>query len=176
MINQTFLNGVVTPPAVLLAENSAASDAFGKLEPTVTEPTGENVITIGGWGWLYGYLFGAGSDNQTFEARMSRWDVDGEGVWHPRFLSTLTGTLSAVNGAANQQPSDSDRLADTLSGSGGDNGLQIEPGVADIAASWFRQDCYGGLGKRGNDQRPKLKIETRVVSATSANLVYAFGN
>jgi len=95
---------------------SSTSSGFPSTIPTITEP-----VTDGVWSILNGeetlelLFFGAGADNNAFDARVVGWSSTGDGkLWIPVSIVEVTATRSAVVGIASQLVINTDRFADTI--------------------------------------------------------------
>jgi len=111
---------------------NAVTTSFDALIPTATEPTGDGVIKLDiGTSMSNNLLvafFGSGSDNNTFLARFTGWKqalytpnrVPAETVptvaplWIPVPLYQFTVTLSQQVGVSGAVVTDTDRFADTI--------------------------------------------------------------
>lgn len=118
-----------------LAVNSAASSFAAKI-PTVTKPFADGVILIpNGEDTLDLFPFGAGSDNDTFDIRVTGWrkavpassevrlgaggknafiELVGGVLWLPSPIVEASCTISAILGVAGAVAVATDRFADTL--------------------------------------------------------------
>lgn len=96
---------------------SSTDSGFAAVIPTVTEPSGDGVhAVLNGTETLELLLFGAGSDNDAFDARIIGWNRTGEGVplWMPVSICEVTALRSTVIGIASTVAINTDRFVDTI--------------------------------------------------------------
>lgn len=112
---------------------NATDSSFPSRISTITTPASDGVIgNASGVGQVPNNLslifFGAGSDNDTFSARVIGW-AKGNTLWLPTILTQLDCTLSTAVGVAGTDVLDTERFADTIaiaSGFGSD-GVNVRP-------------------------------------------------
>lgn len=91
---------------------NATDTSFPSKIPTVTEPTGAGVSSCSG-SHAYIVFFGAGSDTNTFSAKLIGWR-EVKGLWVPTPLATVSVALSTPVGISGEEVIDTDRFADTI--------------------------------------------------------------
>ena len=121
-----------TSPLERAFETNSTASSFTSLIPTVTEPAGVRVGETGAAG-VFNLLpdgkglvpdkalvsfFGAGNDNDTFDARLVGWDRIGSHptstLWVPRILASFSCTVSQMVGIAGSKVINTDRFVDTI--------------------------------------------------------------
>ncbi len=154
----------------LLAANDE-STSFGALAPTATEPTtGVIDLSAGKPGmipeWVQFVFFGAGSNDQTFSARVVGWDLLGT-TWVPVPLVELAVTLGQSVGAAGLGLVAADRLADTLAFATAFNAL-LSPAciLTSPTGDLIANALVSPKGHR------KLQVQFDMTGATSGNALY----
>lgn len=114
---------------------SATDTSFLSKIPTGTEPTGAGVHDIhGGVGIMQNGMivvpFGIGSDNHTFDMRIIGWRCVGRNaataIWVPVIIAQLAVTLSAAVGIAGKTILNTERFADTLALTTGNDDVSID--------------------------------------------------
>jgi hypothetical protein len=177
---------VATPPQVFrraLAVNSTATSFAAKI-PTVTRPFADGVIMVNGADTLEVQPFGAGSDNDTFDIRVTGWrkavpsspeqrlgpggrsafiEPAGGVLWIPKVICEISCTLSAIIGIAGAVAINTDRSADTLTLNKGV--ALLDTVVADSAGASFLCDVSGS---------ELIEITFDMTGATNGNALVAF--
>lgn len=107
----------------LLSTNDTSTSFASKI-PTLTEPTGVNVVTLAqaGQGTIAHKIglvfFGAGNDDTTFEARLIGWRRAGPlpstALWIPNVICQFACTLGTSVGVTGGDAVATDRFVDTL--------------------------------------------------------------
>ncbi len=149
-----------------LLDANDASTSFASTVPTATEPTGDNVIQLSRLGAtvcqnLMLAFFGAGSDNQTFDARVYGWQQVA-GLWVPTLLAQLSCTLSSVVGVAGYPVINTERFVDTYTlASGFNSNVSVE--VVSPASNTIGHVLVDVRGFS------KIQIDFDMTGATSGN-------
>jgi hypothetical protein len=152
-----------------LLDTNSTSSSFAATAPTATEPTGDNVITLSRLGTMVCQnlmlaFFGAGNDDQTFDARVYGWQQVA-GLWVPTLLAQLSCTLSTVVGVAGYPVLNTERFADTYSLASGFN-ANVSVEVVSPANNTIGHVL---LDVRGFS---KIQVDFDMTGATSANALY----
>ena len=115
---------------------SATDTGFPSKIPTATEPTGDGVHDIPGVEGIMqnGMIvipYGVGSDNHTFDMRVIGWRIVGRNnsatsLWIPVIITQLAVTLSAAVGVANKTIIATERFADTITLTTGNDDISID--------------------------------------------------
>ena len=119
-----------------------SSTSFASRIPTGTRPTANIVEPQGSIAsnLIQIVFFGAGSDDQTFDARLIGWNSTNTGsstsLWVPTPLAGFSCTLSTAVGIASRDAVATDRFADTISGAtyNPSGGVEIVSPTGDIIA------------------------------------------
>jgi len=152
----------------LLATN-ATDTSFASTIPTVTKPTGDNVIDVDKTSGqvcnnLMLLFFGAGADNATYDARVYGWQKIGD-LWVPTLLAQITCTLSTVVGVSGQSVADTDRFADTYALATGFN-ANVSVEVVTPASNTIGHVL---IDVRGFS---KIEVDFDMTGATNGNTLY----
>jgi len=117
---------------------NATNATFPSKVPTITKPSGAGVIELcspdKGAVAQNGIVlipYGTGSDNNTFELRVIGWrlvtnDEGKAGLWIPVLLVELHCTLSAAVGVAGATVVNTERFADTISLTTGNDDVSVD--------------------------------------------------
>ena len=114
-----------------LATNST-SGSFPAIIPTLTEPTSDGVFNLRNDGVFVPNAirvmpYAIASDNDTFSMRVYAWDRVGPlGLWVPCVLVELACTASAVVGVAGGDVLATERFADTISLTTGNDDISVD--------------------------------------------------
>jgi hypothetical protein len=155
-----------------LATN-ATDTSFAAIIPTITEPSGDGVFSVPGSstapGTLYIYPFGAGSDNQTFDLRVSGWryavSSGGGKLWLPVTLCEMSCTLSTLVGIADAAAVATDRFADTIT---------VNKGIGAVwTATANATPAMVAVPLCGCS---KFKFSVDMTGATNGNAFFAYGS
>lgn len=154
------------------ATNDTAS-SFASRIPTVTEPTGTGVLNTSGADLLI-VPFGVGSDNQTGSVRVIGWraidtkdqqNTQGRTLWIPVILAEVVATLSAAVGIAGAIIDETNRFADTLT---------LTTGNDDVSVDFTSPtgDVIAHIVVKGKGFE-KVEVTHKVTTATSLNSLVA---
>jgi hypothetical protein len=146
---------------------NSTDTSFASLVPTVTEPTGDGVITWGGGyeqasSTIMVVPFGAGADNSTFALRVTSWRNIST-LWIPVLLGEFACTLSATVGVAGTSVLATDRIADTIT-------AVLAPANAIIVSPTGEEIGYVMLDAVGST---KIQFSFDMTGATNGNVLYA---
>ncbi len=158
---------------------NATDSSFASKIPKFAAPSGDGVIGLGhpynsgviSPNGLMLAFFGAGSENDTFDARIIGWSLagtDASKIWIPTPLAQFTCTLSAGIGVAGGYLTATDRTVDTII-----THATIPIGTAGV--DWQ-------IASPANDLMASVMIDTKgaqaleiifdMTGATSANALY----
>lgn len=158
---------MATPAAkyfrALKVNNTASS--FSATVATITEPSNDGVIVnANGYETMDLLLFGAGSDDQTFDARVIGWRSTGGGVplWIPSVIVEVSCTLSAAVGIAGCDMINTDRFVDIVT---------INKGIG--VASTVLSDASGSMLTIDISGFAKLELTFDLTGNTNCNALVA---
>lgn len=157
------------------ATNSTATSFASKI-PTITEPSGDGVHKVAPGSWMpnaiMAVFFGAGSENDTFSARIIGWRKIATGggdpntLYIPMVLAELGCTISATVGIANSPLVATDRFVDTISLITGNDDVSI-----DIVSPTADEIGHVVLDIKGCNY---LEFSYDMTGATNGNCVFAY--
>ena len=156
--------------------NSTASSYAAKI-PTLTEPTGAGVWTTDkGGGRIQNVVtvkpYAIASDNDTFKMRVIGWNKCDEGtpaavMWFPTVLVDLALTASAEVGVAGGVVLGTERFADTMTLTTGNDDVSV-----DIVSPTGDVSAHAVIDLKGSQ---KIEFSFAIVSgATSMNALFKF--